>query len=327
MQTRLWGRGRRSDLVGVLLLGSIGLVYWRWSSLSPHARGIILAAYGAVFVLVMLPPALRTRGLLKTGAQAEGTVVGAEERTKIERDHVVTSYFPQVRFTTPEGRQVGFTSSLGSAAKPELGDRLRVRYRPDDPGQAEVDQAATWMLRLAFGVVGGLGLLVAGILVAGIVVIAPPPRGLPAGIVAKVEGTGQVRAVPASGRIGEMLTVYDERGAAQVGITVARLRFSTGDEFDQPEHGLFMGAYVRLNAVVDQPDVPNLRARIGDRYYEAATEEATFSAALAFGTPLDDSVLDPGEQASGWLVFDVPDRHGQLVLRNPDEHTVGVWTY
>jgi hypothetical protein len=154
-------------------------------------------------------------------------------------------------------------------------------------------------------------------------VYAPPSGDLPAGILIKVEGTGQVRAVPASGRIGEMLTVYDQRGDAQVGVTVARLKFSTGDEFDQPEHGLYMGAYVRLHAVVDQPDVPDLRARIGDRYYE----EATFSAALAFGTPLDYSILDSGKQASGWLVFDVPDRHGQLVLRDPDEHTVGVWTY
>jgi hypothetical protein len=317
VQTRLW-RGRRFDLVGWLLLGSVFLVWWRWSSLSPHARGIILAAYGAVFALVMLPSALRTRGLLKTGAQAEGTIVGAEERTSIRRDDVVTDYYPRVRFTTPEGRQVVFTSSFGSPGEPELGDRLRVRYRPEDPQQAEVDHAITWMLRAAFGVVVGLGLLVAGV-----VVYAPPSRGLPTGIVPKVEGTGQVRAVPASGRIGEMLTVYDERGAAQVAMTVARLKFSTGDEFDQPEHGLYMGAYVRLHAVVDQPDVPDLRARIGGRYYE----EATFSAALAFGTPLDDSVLDSGEQGAGWLVFDVPDRHGQLVLRDPDEHTVGVWTY
>jgi hypothetical protein len=30
---------------------------------------------------------------------------------------------------------------------------------------------------------------------------------------------------------------------------------------------------------------------------------------------------------SGWLVFDVPDRHGQLELRDLDEHTVGAWTY
>jgi hypothetical protein len=34
-----------------------------------------------------------------------------------------------------------------------------------------------------------------------------------------------------------------------------------------------------------------------------------------------------GERASGWLLFDVPARHGQLVLRNLDEQKVGVWIY
>jgi hypothetical protein len=29
-----------------------------------------------------------------------------------------------------------------------------------------------------------------------------------------------------------------------------------------------------------------------------------------------------GERASGWLVFDVPARHGQLVPRDLDAHTV-----
>jgi Protein of unknown function (DUF3592) len=316
VQTRLW-RGRRFDLVGWLLLGSVGLVWWRWSSLSWHARGMILAAYGVVFVLVMLPQALRTRGLLKTGARAEGTVVGADERTRIQRDDVVTDYYPQVRFTTAEGRQVVFTSSFGSPGEPELGDRLRVRYRPDDPQQAEVDHAITWMLRAAFGVVGGLGLLIAGV-----VVYAQPSRDLPAGTVTRIEGTGQVRAVPASGRIGEMLTVYDRSGAAQVAITVTQLKFSAGDQFGQPAHGLFLGAYVRLHAVVDEPDVPDISVLVGERFYE---EAATFSA--AFDPALDYLMLESGDRASGWLVFDVPDRHGQLVLRDPGEHKVGVWTY
>jgi hypothetical protein len=87
-------------------------------------------------------------------------------------------------------------------------------------------------------------------------------------------------------------------------------------------HGLYMGAYVRLHAVVDQPVVPDLAVLIGERFYE---EAATFSA--AFDPSLDDLMLESGGQAAGWLVFDVPGRHGQLVLRDPDKHTIGVWTY
>lgn len=223
-----------------------------------------------------------------------------------------------VRFTTPEGRQVVFTSSFGSSGKPEMGYRLRVRYRPDHPEQAEVDHAITWMLRAAFGIFGGLGLLVAGFVVYG-----GEAGYVSTGITNNIDGTGQVRAVPASGRIGEMLTVYDEFGDAQLEVTVARLRFSTDDPVGQPEHGLYMGAYVRLRGVADLPDIPEISALVGGRYYDG--HELT--ASTAFEPSLDSVTLDSGERASGWLVFDVPARHGQLVLRDLDKLTVGVWTY
>jgi hypothetical protein len=319
VQTRLW-RGRRFDVVGWLLLGSALLVWWRWSSLGWHARGMILGAYGVVFGLVMLLPALRTRGLLATGAQAEGTVVGAEERTRTQRNDVVTDYYPRVRFTTPDGRQVVFTSGLGSPSQPQVGYRLRVRYRPGHPEQAEVDRAATWMLRAAVGVVGGLGLLVAGVVVYG---NESGSGYVSSGTYDHIEGTGQIQAVPASGRIGEMLRVYDEFGDAQLEVTVAQLRFSTEDPLGQPKHGLHMGAYVRLYAVADQPDELAIAALVAGRYYDGDA----ISGSTAFGPPLDYLTLGSGERTSGWLVFDVPDRHGQLVLRDLDEHTVGAWTY
>jgi hypothetical protein len=317
--TRRW-RGRRFDLAGWLLLGSVLVVWWRWSSLSWHARGMILAAYGVVFGLVMLVPALRTRGLLETGAQAEGTVVGAEEQTRTRRNDVVTYYYPRVRFTTPDGRQVVFTSGLGSPGQPQMGYRLRVRYRPGQPEQAEVDRAATWMLRAGFGVVVGLGLLVAGVVVYG---NESEAGHVSSGTNNHIDGTGQIQAVPASGRIGEMLRVYDELGDAQLEVTVAQLRFSGDDPLGQPEHGLFMGAYVRLYAVVDQPDELVFAALVAGRYYRGDA----VTGSTVFDPSLDHMALESGERASGWLVFDVPDRHGQLVLRDLDEHTVGAWTY
>jgi hypothetical protein len=42
---------------------------------------------------------------------------------------------------------------------------------------------------------------------------------------------------------------------------------------------------------------------------------------------LDELSLDKGERVAGWLVLDVPGRHGQLVLRNQWTHKLAVWTY
>jgi hypothetical protein len=39
-------------------------------------------------------------------------------------------------------------------------------------------------------------------------------------------------------------------------------------------------------------------------------------------------LLDKGQRAAGWLVFDVPARHGRLVLRDIiDEHQLAEWKY
>jgi hypothetical protein len=40
-----------------------------------------------------------------------------------------------------------------------------VRYRPEDPEQAQVDTALVWIVPAALGLLGGLGLLVAGVVV------------------------------------------------------------------------------------------------------------------------------------------------------------------
>jgi hypothetical protein len=201
-----------------------------------------------------------------------------------------------------------------------MGYRLRVRYRPGHPEQAEVDRAATWMLRAGFGVVGGLGLLIAGVVVYG---NESEAGYVSSGTYDHIEGTGQSQAVPASGRIGEMLRVYDEVGDAQLEVTVAQLRFSGDDPLGQPKYGLYMGVYVRLYGVVDQSDELAIAALVGGRYYDGDA----ITGSTAFDPSLDYVTLESGERVSGWLVFDVPARHGQLVLRDLDRHKVGVWTY
>ncbi|HZC99421.1 MAG TPA: hypothetical protein VFA46_04265 [Actinomycetes bacterium] len=131
----------------------------------------------------------------------------------------------------------------------------------------------------------------------------------------------------AAGRIGDRVTVYDEFGDAQFEVTVTRVRFSTGDELWQPEHGLFMGAYVQVHALADEQDTGSaaeMSALVGGHRYAGDV----VSDLRVFDPPLDYVVLDSGERAGGWLVFDVPARHGQLVLRDiMDERQLAVWKY
>jgi hypothetical protein len=321
-----FARGPRAVAAGFLLVGSVFLVAQVWDSLSWHARGMILAAYGVTALAVGLIPALRTRALLKRGARAQGVVVGAKQVTRQRDDGTIYYYHPVVRFTAPDGRQVMFTSSLGSPAEPDLGTPVPVRYRPGNPQQAELDRAVTWVLPAVFGLVGGLGLLVAAV-----VVYAQEPQGAPL-VVDIVDGTqAPLEPVPeprspspkvATGKVGDTLTAYDQSGTAQLKVTVARVKFSTGDEVDQPEHGLYLGAYVTAVAVGDEQEVLDLVALVGGRIYEE-----TITVSTAFDPSLDVLPFNQGERASGWLVFDVPARHGKLVMRDLDEHQVGVWTY
>ena len=67
-----------------------------------------------------------------------------------------------------------------------------------------------------------------------------------------------------------------------------------------------------------------IEALVGGRPYDQYTDVS--SAAFQ---PLLANVnfsLDEGDVAVG-VVFDLPARHGQLVLRNADLHKVAAWTY
>lgn len=130
----------------------------------------------------------------------------------------------------------------------------------------------------------------------------------------------------AAGRIGDRLTVRNEAGSALLAITVTKVKFSTGDKFEQPEHGLYMGAYVEVHAIADEQDGPwaDSYALVGGHRYLGDV----LAPLREFDPPLDPPTLLQGESTAGWLVFDVPARHGRLVLRDLlDEHTLGIWKY
>jgi hypothetical protein len=151
---------RRVGVLFYLVFGSIFLAIAKPDLLNRYAWGLILAADGVALLLGLVRPALRMRGLLKSGAAAQGTVVGAVQKTSDGDPY----YHPRVQFTTAEGRTVEFTSTFGSQFAPKVGDPVPVRYRPDSPEQAEADGATMWVLPAAVGSVFGLGLLVVGII-------------------------------------------------------------------------------------------------------------------------------------------------------------------
>ena len=153
----------RSRWGGYVLVGAAALAFWRWDTLSWHARGIVLGLFGLAVVLVWGIPALRVRSILQSGTRTQGTVVDMEE-TEGDSDSGPT-YHPVVKFTTADGRTVEFTGSVGFSVEPELGTVVPVRYRPDDPNQAEVDRRYLMWLMPAIPGLLGLGLLVAAVIV------------------------------------------------------------------------------------------------------------------------------------------------------------------
>ena len=129
----------------------------------------------------------------------------------------------------------------------------------------------------------------------------------------------------ATGRIGDKLTIYDQSGNARLELTITRVKFTRGEVFDRPQHGLYMGAFLKLHALADDQDLLdlNLYARVGGRLYKQVIPLSP-----AFDPWFSGTYLLRGERDSGWLVFDVPARHGQLVLRDTtDKHQLAVWKY
>ena len=124
-------------------------------------------------------------------------------------------------------------------------------------------------------------------------------------------------------KIGDKITVYGESGAALLEVTVTRVKFSTGDDFDQPEHGLYLGAYVTLRALIDQQDLIEITAVAAGKTY---TGDAIVTS-TTFDPPLAAVLLNQGEQAAGWLIFDLPTRHGQLTIHNATNHQLAAWKY
>jgi hypothetical protein len=107
-------------------------------------------------------------------------------------------------------------------------------------------------------------------------------------------------------------------------MAATKVKVGTGDEFDRPERGMYLGIYVKLLSLVD-----GLASKANGSLYVAMRGhryEPTYAAGFEPAYEFND--LNAGEAIEGWLVFDVPDRHGQLIAVDSFEGTkVAVWTF
>jgi hypothetical protein len=156
------GRGDRPASRHLSLMATAALAGERISSMAKRGRRTRSRVDWTVLACLALGVGLLLAGAA-TFVHTKRFVAGAEHATGTVVDHSSSStsegivYYPVVRFTTAEGRTVEFSSSSGSSSPPDVGDRVEVRYDPDDPQDAELSgffDLWGWTIAL-----GGLGIL------------------------------------------------------------------------------------------------------------------------------------------------------------------------
>lgn len=125
----------------------------------------VLAA-GIAFLVAAGHAWKQTDGLLDVAVPAAGEVIsmrGEDRHVRPEnRGEAEETFRPVVRFTTREGRQVGY-ESITSSYPPRYseGDVVRILYDPAMPERARIDDFADLWLRPVF--LAGVGLILAGL--------------------------------------------------------------------------------------------------------------------------------------------------------------------
>ncbi len=136
--------------------------------------GGILTLMGVIFLAVGVGIGIDSLRFRADSVVTTGTVVDVEqsescheERDRDDPDYgretCSTVYQPTVTFRTESGREVTFQSNVGTSRQPEIGSKIPVRYRPDSPESARVDEAATSLVLPGVFTLVGVVLLGVGI--------------------------------------------------------------------------------------------------------------------------------------------------------------------
>ncbi len=134
-------------------------------------------------------------------------------------------------------------------------------------------------------------------------------------------------------KIGQTVILHDVSGDPGSGqrvvdvakVTAVKAAYDPGDEFNKPEHGVFLGIYIHTTALANDQS-----SRWGDLYVIEAGRHYDAGAGYGgqgFNPSLDYVNLNKGESAEGWLIFDVPNRHGELILTDDEHHKLATWSF
>ena len=105
--------------------------------------------WGAVYEL------RNTRDFVAKSKTAEGVVLESVYRKQVSK-RATGSYFPRLRFQTPDGQEVEFMGDTGSPKPPyRNGEKVTVRYEPGNPGNARIE--GFWSLWAGVLILFGLG--------------------------------------------------------------------------------------------------------------------------------------------------------------------------
>ena len=114
----------------------------------------VFAAIGLVMLGLAARQLFQRRAFLRNSVTATGEIVELIE----VMEGIEVNYFPKVMFRTAAGEQVTFQSKVGGHnSRRRVDQRVTVRYRPDQPHDAEIDSFfSLWGLTLSFGLWGGI---------------------------------------------------------------------------------------------------------------------------------------------------------------------------
>lgn len=123
--------------------------------------GLLAAASAVIALLVALTFATANLGFLVTTQGVIGEVVAVDPVTSQDGVPVEGQYRIEVEFPDRNGQFRRFDEDIRALATPKVGDEIAVRYRPQPPIDARIDQP-WWIWRdatIAGGVALGLGVI------------------------------------------------------------------------------------------------------------------------------------------------------------------------